>query len=87
MPSAAKGIHARFTGEVIEIALERELGRDWAESPGKISLEANEPLEGRGPLSILIEKDFFCRSPRSRPEDESDLFPNPHHACGAKAMG
>lgn len=51
----------------------------WANGDA-VSLETSLDLGQRGPLRILIEKDFQCLSERND-EDESDLFPNPNPHC------
>ena len=72
-----EGFSARFVGETIEVRLPTALARAWAEDVNQTSLAHDEPIGGSEVLSILVEKDFHCRTPRIRPEDESDLFPHP----------
>lgn len=52
----------------------RELDR-WAQ-PNEIAIRADHGIGGRRSLSVLVEKDFRCLSPRPG-EDDADLFPNP----------
>jgi hypothetical protein len=81
IPAQEPGISARFEGSEVRVSIEERLARSWASSE-QVSLEAEQPLDADPMLSILVEKDFFCLNPRSRPEDESDLFPNPGHSHG-----
>ena len=45
-------------------------------TPEEVSIHAEQRIDGREALKILVEKDFACLVPREG-EDESDLFPNP----------
>lgn len=52
-----------------------EQAEHWADSPALVSLESSVALDG-GTLSLLVEKDFACRAPRTG-DDLEDLFVNP----------
>ncbi|MDX1482134.1 MAG: hypothetical protein R3315_10680 [Woeseiaceae bacterium] len=47
----------------------------WADSD-QVTIAAEQPLDDGAILSILVEKDFACLSPRED-EDESDLYEHP----------
>lgn len=49
----------------------------WATSE-QVAYGGERPMQ-IGPVSVLIEKDFTCITPRSG-EEESDTFPNPQAA-------
>jgi len=44
--------------------------------PEAVSMRAEQALDETQSLSLLVEKDFQCLSPREA-EDDSGLFPNP----------
>ena len=52
---------------------------NWSTSED-VGIEAIQPTGNGGELSILIEKDFACLTPRSD-NDDKDAFPNPGAAC------
>ena len=47
----------------------------WSGSE-QVSIQAEQPLDDGGSLSVLVEKDFACLAPREG-EDESDMYPHP----------
>ena len=53
---------------------------DWANSD-EISIRGEQQHNSGEVLSILVEKDFACLTPREG-EDESDLFPHPEAGQG-----
>ena len=52
----------------------------WAKTE-QISLSGEQTLDDGDKLSILVEKDFACLTPREG-EDESDRFPHPQAGSG-----
>jgi hypothetical protein len=60
---------------VIAIGFPAEAIQRWAE-PDEISLLVELPLGDGQTLSLLVEKDYRCLSPRED-EDDADLFANP----------
>jgi hypothetical protein len=66
---------ARFDNGELLVRLPETVVTKWADT-NEVSIEATQVLDDGGHLSILIEKDFACLTPREG-EDESDLFPNP----------
>ena len=75
---ALSSIHASFENGCISVQLPELIVKDWAESENvglHYSLDTS-----KGPLSILIEKDFACLTDRVN-EDDSDAFPNPNTSC------
>lgn len=65
---------ATFENSVLRVAIPRAIGSAWAQSD-EISLQAEVSIP-EGKLSVLVEKDFACLTPREG-EDESDLYPHP----------
>ena len=47
----------------------------WA-ATDQVSIQGEQLLQDGDKVSILVEKDFTCLSPREG-EDESDMFPHP----------
>jgi hypothetical protein len=66
---------ARFAEGRLVVSLPGSTVQQWAGSD-EVSISGTEPLDGGGALSILVEKDFQCLTPRED-EDESDMFPHP----------
>jgi Family of unknown function (DUF7009) len=52
----------------------------WANDDAAVSLHGDLTLPEGGSLSLLVEKDFRCLTPREG-EDQSDMFPNPDESC------
>jgi len=67
-----------FINNTVVVKLGEDIIKTWAESD-QVSISMNINGSEANKLSILVEKDFKCLT--VRPEDESDLFPNPneHH--------
>ncbi|MEX2494439.1 MAG: hypothetical protein WD448_00040 [Woeseia sp.] len=66
---------AAFTADRVVVQIPAPVARKWAVTD-EVSISAVQPLEDEGGLSILVEKDFACLTPREG-EDESDQFPHP----------
>lgn len=66
---------ASFDETVIVVRVPRPVLRQWAASE-EVSISGGQPLAGGEELSILVEKDFACLTPREG-EDEADMFPHP----------
>lgn len=75
----AKATSARLTGGSVEVLVPRTLAREWAANE-TVGLEAEQAIGGGLSLSILVEKDFACLTPR-KGEDDTDAFPNPNETC------
>lgn len=61
-------------GVEVVVRLPAEAGREWARGE-EVGLYGEHP-SGAGTLSIAIEKDFRCLTPRDG-EDADDAFPHP----------
>ncbi len=59
----------------ILVALPKIIGKPWAEGSA-ISLQRFIRFDEKSELSVLIEKDFKCKTDRVG-ENEDDMFPNP----------
>ena len=70
---------AAFAGNCLTISVASATADAWSASD-EVGIEASQ-LNGDGAeLSILIEKDFACLTPRGG-DDDKDAFPNPGAAC------
>ena len=63
-----------FKENMVTVGLDSAHIQEWANSD-QVSIGGDLNLEKDTKLSILVEKDFKCLT--ERPEDESDMFPNP----------
>ena len=66
---------AHLSNNVLTVRVPKMDVAQWADSD-RISIEAEQVLDDGERLSILVEKDFHCLSPRDG-EDESDMYPHP----------
>ena len=67
---------AHFSSDRLVVQIPQAQARQWA-ATDEVSITAAQPLDdGEHSLSILVEKDFACLTPREG-EDEADLFPHP----------
>ncbi len=74
--------NAQYTDHAMVIRLPESTVREWADSD-QVAIASEQAVDNDGVLSILVEKDFACLSPREG-EDESDMFPHPeagHKTC------
>ena len=69
-------VRASYRSDCIDVALPRAAIDRW-QRPEEVSVRAEQALDDGRSLTILVEKDFACLSPRDAEEDETDLFPNP----------
>lgn len=77
--SAVEVISATFDGKPneasITVRVPHGLAKAWAEGDD-VGMEGAVSLgPGQGELTVLVEKDFACLTPRG--EDESDMYPHP----------
>ena len=73
-------VRAELGASGVTVTLSKGSLERWL-APAEVSIRAEQPIDGRETLTILIEKDFACLVPREG-EDDSDLFPNPsREAC------
>ena len=63
-----------YSENKITLKVNESLIRDWARSD-QVTISSTFGFSSDENLTILIEKDFKCLSPRD--EDESDMFPHP----------
>lgn len=71
--------NCELSDNIVSVSLNTEAINEWADSD-QVSLGGELDLEKGSKLSILVEKDFKCLT--VRPEDETDMFPNPQkHHC------
>ncbi len=67
-------LHASFKDNHITLYLPKTLGKDWYTND-QVGFEHTIELPEQQQLSLLLEKDFTCLSPRG--EDETDNYMNP----------
>ncbi len=66
---------AHISNNVLTVRIPEAEIISWANSE-EVSISASQILDGGDQLSILVEKDFACLSPREG-EDEADMYPHP----------
>lgn len=69
-----RDITANFYKSTISIGIPESVIDRWSGSD-EVSISGSVKVIDQEELSILVEKDFQCLSPRD--EDETDMFPNP----------
>lgn len=74
--AADAAMTASYRDDTLLVSLPAKMAADWEKSD-EITLSGAVDIGG-DTLSILVEKDFACLSPREG-EDESDMFANPQH--------
>jgi hypothetical protein len=72
--AAGDAVTASYRDDTLLVSLPAKMVADWEKSE-EITLSGAVDIGG-DTLSILVEKDFACLSPREG-EDESDMFANP----------
>jgi hypothetical protein len=65
---------ASYSADGLVVQIPQAAARHWAGTE-EVSITGAQALQS-GHLSILVEKDFACLSPREG-EDEAELFPHP----------
>ncbi|MDH4109412.1 MAG: hypothetical protein OEW35_13950 [Gammaproteobacteria bacterium] len=78
-PASVKPM-ARYSNNTIAVRVPEATVQEWADSD-RVSIASEQVLDDGGVLSVLIEKDFACLTPREG-EDESDMFPHPEAGRG-----
>lgn len=63
--------------EITVLILKNDIN-EWLQHDALVSFECILPTLS-SPLTVLIERDFKCLTPRK--EDEGDLFENPNSVC------
>ncbi len=76
----AERLEASYAAHSIRVVVPTAAAQKWAK-PDEVAVRGEQPVPGGGSLSILLEKDFTCVSPRED-EDDSDAFPNPAGTAG-----
>lgn len=66
---------ARFDNACVDVKLISRTVAQWAETE-QVGIQFEQSISDGETLSLLIEKDFKCLSPR-RQEDESENYPHP----------
>jgi len=74
------GARASYIGDRMVVQLPAAEISAWANDDTAVSLHGELSLPGGGPLKLLVEKDFRCKSPRDD-EDQSGLFTDPEGSC------
>jgi len=79
---AATALSAAYCENVVSVAIPVREFRQW-QREDQVSLRAIQATGAAGELSILLEKDFPCLTPRAG-EDDSDAFAHPAGPSGHK---
>jgi hypothetical protein len=66
---------ANYFADRMVVQVPLSLVQRWATTE-EVSIAGVQPLDEKGDLSILVEKDFACLTPREG-EDETELFRHP----------
>ena len=66
---------AEYAKNTIRVRMPEAVVKEWADSD-QVSISSEQGLDDNGVLTLLVEKDFACLSPRDS-EDESDMFVHP----------
>jgi len=70
-----ENLKGSFTAQGIQVTIPTAMVQRWA-APEEVAIRGEQALTGDASLSILLEKDFVCLTPRDGEEDD-DSFPNP----------
>lgn len=71
---------ASFADNRLIVRLPAQELANWAHDDAAVSIHGDLSLPDGDQLTLLVEKDFQCVTPRDG-EDQSDLFPNPDVSC------
>lgn len=71
---------AFLSENVMTVRLPEAIVLAWATSD-QVSIDGEQLLDDGERVSILVEKDFACLTPRED-EDESDMYPHPEAESG-----
>jgi len=80
--AAAAALSAAYRDNVVSVAIPVREFRQW-QREDQVSLRAIQASGTAGELSILVEKDFPCLTPRAG-EDDSNAFAHPAGPSGHK---
>ena len=72
---AEKSVTAILADNRLTVKIPKGQANEWCETE-QVGIEASQSVAGREPISILIEKDFACLTPRHG-DDDKDSFPHP----------
>lgn len=78
--SDASAASASFEGNRLVVGLPAHEIEQWANDDAAVSMHGQVALADGSQLTVLVEKDFRCITPREG-EDQTDLFPNPASNC------
>ena len=73
---ASVRLSAQYAHNTIRVRVPESVAKEWADSD-QVSISSEQNLDDVGVLTLLVEKDFACLSPREN-EDESDMFAHPN---------
>ena len=74
-----RSIVSLFDYNEIKVLIPSTDAQRWTGS-NEVGFEIEQAIEGKEPLSIVIEKDFVCIDRPDDP-DREDAFPNPNQTC------
>ena len=73
---ASVSLSAQYSSNTIRVLVPESIVGEWADSD-QVSISSEQNLDDADVLTLLVEKDFSCLSPREN-EDESDMFAHPN---------
>lgn len=73
--SEAAAVSANIANTRLTVTLPSSIAESWA-STDDVGIEASQAAADGSVVSILVEKDFSCLSPRTG-DDDKDGFPHP----------
>jgi hypothetical protein len=68
-------VSATLEGTILTVSIPADEADDWT-ATDRVGIEGSQPGDNGPSLSILIEKDFACLTPRAG-DDDKDTFPHP----------
>jgi hypothetical protein len=68
-------VSANLDGTTLTVSIPAGEADDWT-ATDRVGIEGSQPIDNGSSLSILVEKDFACLTPRAGDEDK-DTFPHP----------
>lgn len=74
-----QSIALEYSSGTLRILLPSQMCEGWMDSD-LVGFREDVPVEGGEPVTVLVEKDFACLTPRD-PVEDAGAFPNPGDSC------
>ena len=75
----AQAIALEYRSGTLGVFLPSQMCEGWMDSD-QVGFRGEIPVEGGEPVTVLVEKDFACLTPRD-PVEDAGAFPNPGDSC------